>query len=190
MVLVLVPLPKPCTSNKRYSSVENRESISYSGQEKVAVEGTTDALQELQAAENHQFWIRTSEGTPEKRLLRNSFNPAPLVLTTVSFNVTTRFNPIQQSIAMYNSHIFNVRNTTIKVTKRSTTNDQRSTKTFQVYSGFSTYYPCVRQYFYINHMHSKCSHCNVSKLSVYYKIARSFTLFSLRKCMQLHHFIS
>ena len=32
---------------------------------------------------------------------------------TVSFDVTTRFNPIQQSTAMYNSHIFNGRNTTI-----------------------------------------------------------------------------
>ena len=39
----------------------------YSGQEKVAVQGTTDAMQELQAAENRQFWITTSEGTPEKR---------------------------------------------------------------------------------------------------------------------------
>ena len=43
---------------------------------------------------------------------------------TVSFDVTTRFNPIQQSTAMYNSHILNVRNTTINVTKRSTINDQ------------------------------------------------------------------
>ena len=39
---------------------------------------------------------------------------------TVAFDVTTRFNPIQQSTAMYNSHILNVRNTTINVTKRST----------------------------------------------------------------------
>ena len=47
---------------------------------------------------------------------------------TVSFDVTTRFNAIQQSTAMYNSHIFNVRNTTIKVTKRSTINvTKRST---------------------------------------------------------------
>ena len=37
-------------------------------------------------------------------------------------------------------------------------------------------------------MCSKSSHCNVSKLSDSYNIARSFTLFSLRKCMQLHHF--
>ena len=42
---------------------------------------------------------------------------------TVSFDVTTRFNAIQQSTAMYNSHIFNVRNTTINVTKRSTINE-------------------------------------------------------------------
>ena len=44
---------------------------------------------------------------------------------TVSFDVTTRFNAIQQSTAMYNSHIFNGCNTTINVTKRSTINDQR-----------------------------------------------------------------
>ena len=37
---------------------------------------------------------------------------------TVSFDVTIRFNAIQQSTAMYNSHIFNV------VTQRSTINDQ------------------------------------------------------------------
>ena len=47
--------------------IESRESILYSGQEKVAVQGTTDTMQELQAAENRQFWIITSEGTPEKR---------------------------------------------------------------------------------------------------------------------------
>ena len=56
IVLVLVPLPKPCTSKIRYL-----------GQEKLAVQGTTDAMQELQAAENRQFWITSSEGTPEKR---------------------------------------------------------------------------------------------------------------------------
>ena len=44
---------------------------------------------------------------------------------TVSFDVTTRFNAIQQSTAMHNSHIFNGRNTTINVTERSTINDQR-----------------------------------------------------------------
>ena len=33
---------------------------------------------------------------------------------TVYFDVTSRFNPNQQSIAIYNSHIFNDRNTTIK----------------------------------------------------------------------------
>ena len=38
------------------------------------------------------------------------------VKRTVSFDVTTRFNPIQQSTAMYNPHIFNGRN-----------HDQRST---------------------------------------------------------------
>ena len=43
---------------------------------------------------------------------------------TVCFDVTTRFNAIQQSTAIYNSHIFNVRNATINVTKRSTINDQ------------------------------------------------------------------
>ena len=37
---------------------------------------------------------------------------------------------------------------------------------------------------------SKSSHCNISKLGDYYKIALSFNLFSLRKCMQLHHFVS
>ena len=47
--------------------IQNRESILYSGQEKVAVHGPTDAMLELQAAENRQFWITTSEGTPEKR---------------------------------------------------------------------------------------------------------------------------
>ena len=67
VVLVLVPLPKLCTSKIRYSRVENRDSILYSGKEKVAVRGTTDAIQELQAAENRQFWITTTEGTPEKR---------------------------------------------------------------------------------------------------------------------------
>ena len=47
--------------------IENWESILYLGQEKVSVEGTIDAMQGLEAAENHQFWITTSEGTPEKR---------------------------------------------------------------------------------------------------------------------------
>ena len=59
-------------------------------------------------------------------LLRNSYNPArwfKQIKRTVSFDVTTRFNPIQQSTAMYNSHILNVRNTTINVTKRSTINE-------------------------------------------------------------------
>ena len=47
--------------------IESRESILYSGQGKVAIEETTDAMKELQAAETHQFWITTSEETPEKR---------------------------------------------------------------------------------------------------------------------------
>ena len=52
------------------------------------------------------------------KLLRNSFNPPfaawfKQIKRTVSFDVTTRFNAIQQSTAMYNSHIFNVRNTTL-----------------------------------------------------------------------------
>ena len=65
-VLVLVPLPKHCTSKIR-STWKNRYYILYSAKKSVAVAGTTDAMQELQAAENHQFWITTSEGTPEKR---------------------------------------------------------------------------------------------------------------------------
>ena len=56
---------------------------------------------------------------------------------TVSFDVTTRFNPIQQSTAMYNSHIFNGRNTTI--------NDQLIKNIPSIQWFF--YYPCVRQYF-------------------------------------------
>ena len=46
--------------------IESREAILYSGQEKVSVEGKTEAMQELQAAENRKFWITISEGTPEK----------------------------------------------------------------------------------------------------------------------------
>ena len=38
-------------------------------------------------------------------------------------------------------------------------------------------------------LRTKTTHC-ISKLSDYYKIALSFTLFSLRKRMQLHHFTS
>ena len=56
-------------------------------------------------------------------MLRNSYNPArwfKQIKRTVSFDVTTRFNPIQQSTAMYNSHVFNGRNTTINETQRST----------------------------------------------------------------------
>ena len=48
-------------------TINLKESILYSEQEKVAVEGTTYAMQELQAAENRQFWITTSEGSPDKR---------------------------------------------------------------------------------------------------------------------------
>ena len=47
--------------------VKLKELIFSSGQEKVAVEGTIDAIQELQGAKNRQFWITTSEGTPQKR---------------------------------------------------------------------------------------------------------------------------
>ena len=43
---------------------------------------------------------------------------------TVSFDVTTRFNAIQQSTAMYNSHTFNVRKTTINESINSTINYQ------------------------------------------------------------------
>ena len=59
--------PVPEALHEQDTVIESRESILYSGQEKVAVQGTTDAMQELQAAENRQFWITTSEGTPEKR---------------------------------------------------------------------------------------------------------------------------
>ena len=120
--------------------------------------------------------------TSRTKVLRNSYNPArwfKQIKRTVSFAVTTRFNPNHQSIAIYNSHIFNGRKTTIK--------DQ---PIHCKYTEVFFYYLCVRQYFYINPTYSKCCYCNVSKLSDYHKIARSFTLFSLRKCMQLHHFIS
>ena len=53
-------------------------------------------------------------------VLRNSYKPArwfKKTKRTVSFGVKVRFNPIQQSTAMYNSHTVNSRNTTI--------NDQR-----------------------------------------------------------------
>ena len=39
--------------------IESRESILYSEQEKVAFQGTTDAMQKLQPAETRQFWITT-----------------------------------------------------------------------------------------------------------------------------------
>ena len=57
----------PAEALHQQDTVNLKESILYSGQEKVAVEGITGAMQELQAAENCQFWITTSEGTPEKR---------------------------------------------------------------------------------------------------------------------------
>ena len=50
MVLVLAPLPKPCTSKIRSSCRID----------------LVLAVQELQAAENRQFWITTSEGTSQK----------------------------------------------------------------------------------------------------------------------------
>ena len=55
-----------CQSLVRARYGQPVELILYSGQEKVAIEGTTDAVQELQAAENRQFWITTSEGTSQK----------------------------------------------------------------------------------------------------------------------------
>ena len=61
-----------------------------------------------------------------KDLLRNSYNPTrwfEQIKRNVSFDVTTQFNSNQQSIAIYNSHIFNGRNATIN-DQRSTTNDQ------------------------------------------------------------------
>ena len=60
-------------------------------------------------------------------VFRNSYSPArwfKQIRRTVSFDVITRFTPSQQSIAIYNSHIFNGRNTAIKA--------QRSTNTFYV----------------------------------------------------------
>ena len=56
-------------------------------------------------------------------LLRNSYNPArwfKQIKRTVSFDVTTRFNPIQQSTGKYNSHIFNGHKTTINDQRNST----------------------------------------------------------------------
>ena len=50
------------------------------------------------------------------QMLRNSYNPArwfKQIKRTVSLDVTTRFNPNQQSTTMNNSHVFNGRNTTI-----------------------------------------------------------------------------
>ena len=69
MVLELVPLPEALHEQ---DTVNLKESMLYSGpglgaRKRSAVEGTTDAMQELQAAENRLFWITTSERTPEKR---------------------------------------------------------------------------------------------------------------------------
>ena len=47
-----------------------------------------------------------------KDWLRNSYNPTrwfKQIKRTVSFEVTTQFNANQQSIAIYNSHIFSGR---------------------------------------------------------------------------------
>ena len=80
---------------------------------------------------NCSWVLQLSQKEIRQWLLRNSYNPAlwfKQIKRTVSFDVTTRFNPIQQSTAIYNSHIFNGRNTTINVTKRST-------NTFLVYRG-------------------------------------------------------
>ena len=49
-------------------------------------------------------------------VLRNFYNPArwfKKTKRTVSFGVKARFNPIQQSTAMYNSHMVNSRDTMI-----------------------------------------------------------------------------
>ena len=67
--------------------------------------------------------LQLSQKEIRQWLLCNSYNPArwfKQIKRTVSFDVTTRFNLIQQSTAIYNSHIFNGRNTTINVTKRLT----------------------------------------------------------------------
>ena len=69
------------------------------------------------------------------------------------------------------------------VTQRSVINDQLT---------HSKYFSATlrKVVFYKNHMYRKTSYCDASKLGDYYKIARSFTLFSLRKHRQLHHYIS
>ena len=59
--------------------------------------------------------------------MRNSYNPArwfKQIKRTLSFDVTTPFNPIQQSAAKYNSHIFNGRNNTTINDQRNSTDDQ------------------------------------------------------------------
>ena len=106
--------------------------------------------------------------------MRNCYNPVrwfKQIKRTLSFDETTRLNPNQQSIG------YTILTSTV-VTQRSSIKDQRSTNILSIQRFF--YYPCVRQYFYINHLYRKSTHRSVSNLSDYYKIARSFTLFSLR----------
>ena len=77
---------------------------------------------------------------------------------TVSFDATTRFNPIQQSTAAYNSHLFNGRNTTI--------DDQLS---YSKYTEVLLLSLC-KAYFYINHMYSKSSHCNLLQKRMFFPL--------------------
>ena len=75
-------------------------------------------------------------------LLRNSYNPArwfKQIKRTVSFDVTTPFNPIQQSTAKYNSHIFNGRNTTINDQCNSTDDQLTHSKYTEVFSTILAY---------------------------------------------------
>ena len=72
-------------------------------------------------------------------MLRSSYNPArwfKQIKKTVSFDVTTPFNPIQQSTAKYNSHIFNGRNynTTINDQRNSTDDQVTHSKYTEVFS--------------------------------------------------------
>ena len=72
-------------------------------------------------------------------LLRSSYNPArwfKQIKKTVSFDVTTPFNPIQQSTAKNNSHIFNGRNynTTINDQRNSTDDQVTHSKYTEVFS--------------------------------------------------------
>ena len=72
-------------------------------------------------------------------LLRSSYNPArwfKQIKKTVSFDVKTPFNPIQQSTAKNNSHIFNGRNynTTINDQRNSTDDQVTHSKYTEVFS--------------------------------------------------------